>query len=310
MQERLVLLGTLTPYEEACGTAEDLLGVSCNASQIFRLCKIYGEALEEEEIAKEQEQSIELDQEDVVYAEMDGSMLLTQKGWKEAKVGRVFLGSMIQKTGKKKRQKIIQSEYSACMAHCSVFLKRFERSLQRYQKLGKRIIFITDGAIWIAEWIAKQHPNALVLLDFYHVCEKLGELAKKLLKEEKERAKWLEEQKELLKNSCANVVIANIEKLQTKNDSELEIKEKTINYMKWNVYRMDYKTHIENGWHYGSGAIESAHKTLLQRRMKLSGQRWDETIIQYMFNLRVCRLNYKWKCLVHNVKNAPNKKAA
>ncbi|MCC5946153.1 MAG: hypothetical protein JJT94_14580 [Bernardetiaceae bacterium] len=44
-------------------------------------------------------------------------------------------------------------------------------------------------------------------------------------------------------------------------------------YFKKNRYRMDYAQYLAKGWCIGSGAIESAHRTLIQERMKLSGQR-------------------------------------
>ncbi|MEE9373912.1 MAG: hypothetical protein V3V00_12750, partial [Saprospiraceae bacterium] len=43
---------------------------------------------------------------------------------------------------------------------------------------------------------------------------------------------------------------------------------------------------ILQGYMIGSGAIESAHKTVIQRRMKLSGQRWSMKGAKNMLNLR------------------------
>ncbi len=41
----------------------------------------------------------------------------------------------------------------------------------------------------------------------------------------------------------------------------------------------------------GSGAIESAHRTLVQKRMKRSGQRWSWKGAQHILNLGVVRKN-------------------
>ncbi|MCC5943873.1 MAG: ISKra4 family transposase, partial [Bernardetiaceae bacterium] len=57
-------------------------------------------------------------------------------------------------------------------------------------------------------------------------------------------------------------------------------------YFKKNRYRMDYAQYLAKGWCIGSGAIESAHRTLIQERMKLSGQRWG-TNAQPLIKLRV-----------------------
>jgi hypothetical protein len=37
---------------------------------------------------------------------------------------------------------------------------------------------------------------------------------------------------------------------------------------------MDYRRYRHNGWLIGSGPIEAAHRTVVQQRLKLSGQRW------------------------------------
>ena len=50
---------------------------------------------------------------------------------------------------------------------------------------------------------------------------------------------------------------------------------------------MEYHKYIEKGLLIGSGAIESAHKDVLQQRLKLSGQRWTIKGFQQMAQLRV-----------------------
>ena len=54
----------------------------------------------------------------------------------------------------------------------------------------------------------------------------------------------------------------------------------------------------------GSGAIESAHKTVVQKRMKQSGQRWNNKGAQNMLNLRVLTMNKQWDKVVALIKNA------
>ena len=49
---------------------------------------------------------------------------------------------------------------------------------------------------------------------------------------------------------------------------------------------MQYHFFREKGLLIGSGAIESAHKDVLQARLKLSGQRWTMKGLQQMAQLR------------------------
>jgi len=49
-----------------------------------------------------------------------------------------------------------------------------------------------------------------------------------------------------------------------------------LGYFRNQVDRMDYPTYEANGWYIGSGAVESACKTVVGQRMKGSGMRWSE----------------------------------
>ena len=78
---------------------------------------------------------------------------------------------------------------------------------------------------------------------------------------------------------------------------------KVLDYYAANQDRMDYKKYQQIGCGIiGSGAIESAHRTLVQKRLKLSGQRWSKKGAQNMLNLRVTHMNGKWDKVVKLVK--------
>ena len=43
-----------------------------------------------------------------------------------------------------------------------------------------------------------------------------------------------------------------------------------------NVHRMEYPEYVAEGWQIGSGAVESACKTVVGQRLKGAGMRWGE----------------------------------
>ena len=45
----------------------------------------------------------------------------------------------------------------------------------------------------------------------------------------------------------------------------------------------------------GSGAIEAAHRDVIQKRLKLSGQRWTIKGAQQIINLRTYKKSNNWK---------------
>lgn len=66
---------------------------------------------------------------------------------------------------------------------------------------------------------------------------------------------------------------------------------------------MDYKRYQQIGCGIiGSGAIESAHRTVVQKRMKQSGQRWSMKGAQNMLNLRVVKKNLQWSKIINLAK--------
>ena len=67
---------------------------------------------------------------------------------------------------------------------------------------------------------------------------------------------------------------------------------------------MMYGTYKEKGYIIGSGAIESAHRNVVQQRMKLSGQRWSVNGAQYIVNLRASKKSNQWSQIVDLIKQA------
>jgi hypothetical protein len=47
-----------------------------------------------------------------------------------------------------------------------------------------------------------------------------------------------------------------------------------LTYLRKNVQRMDYPTYLRQGWQIGSGAVESACKTVVNQRLSPGGMRW------------------------------------
>ncbi len=292
-QELACLLGQALPFDEASTLAEQLLGQSLSDKQIERLCHYYGEALEE---LADQEPVYQAD-ESLHYAMMDGSMVYVRKqGWKEIKLGRVFAsGDRIQE---KKRGTIRQSNYVAHLGNHTAFLEKFEPLL-----CGKKqIVAIADGARWIWEYWDSEHPEAVQILDYYHVVEKLGNWAVQVFNNQAARQTWMCCQEERLLSDRAEEVIEAIKQLTCRTAKKQQ--NQLLSYLTNNLSRMRYKTYRDQGYCIGSGAIEAAHQHVIQKRLKLSGQRWTAQGVQQVANLRVAYLSNQWNTLQNAVRNA------
>ena len=78
------------------------------------------------------------------------------------------------------------------------------------------------------------------------------------------------------------------------SDKASEAKANTLKYYHDHEDRMMYKDYRNRGLMIGSGPIEAAHRSVLQQRMKLSGQRWSPKGAQAISDLRCYRKSKAW----------------
>ena len=301
MQERVVLVGQMAVYSQASHSLETLLRVSTSAAQVYRITDTYGKLIAEDLLEAPEVGPVAT--EGAVFAEADGSMVFTDDGWQEVKVGRVFLGQDIKPQGKE-RNHIEKSQYAAHLGHCADFSEKFLPLVEPHRGLCERLVFLGDGAKWFQNWVELNFPKATLILDFYHASEHLATVARLLIVNVNERRRWFEEQKELLLGSQLPIVLDAIRQLRPTSPEQVNEKQKLIRYYQQNGQRMDYKWYKEQGWHIGSGAIEASHRTVVQDRMKKSGQRWSDRGAQNMLNLRVCSRSDRWNLVVNKIKLA------
>jgi hypothetical protein len=227
---------------------------------------------------------LESDTQEQVYGMVYGSMLFTDAGWQESKVGRVFKAVPRPPKNDNLRWEIIHSEYVAKRGYYEAFVEEFERLLPPQSACQK--VFITDGARWIGQWLTQAYPNAVHILDFFHVCEKLAKAAPWA-----DEADWLEQMKTHLLKGHQLKVRQSVLQMKQLPEEEKDI---LLTYLENNEYRMKYDEYRKKGLMIGSGPIESAHRTLLQVRMKRSGQRWSDEGCDKMIKLRVALRSQKF----------------
>jgi len=299
MQELMIFAGQCDCYEKSHEVLQRFLSVSVSAVQVYRVTDLYGQQVGKEEDFNERSLT-PVRRDDTLYVETDGSMVFTrEEGWKEVKAGRIFKASdSIRIDGNPGC--ISHSQYIAHLGDHKKFCTQMEGLIESYDVKKSRLVFISDGAPWIRNWVEDAFTDAVSILDFYHASEHLHDFVEKFFKDKKAGSKWAKTQKELLLNSKVAKVISNIRK---KAGCDNEAATKLIDYYSTNINRMDYKQYKQIGCGIiGSGGIESTHRTLIQERMKLSGQRWSKNGAQNMLNLRVTNMNGQWNKIIRLVK--------
>src|SRR5262249_7134580 len=62
--------------------------------------------------------------------------------------------------------------------------------------------------------------------------------------------------------------------------------DKVLTYFRNHHARMDYPTYLAKGWQIGTGAVESACKTVVNQRLNRGGRRWGEAGSDAVAHLR------------------------
>jgi hypothetical protein len=296
MQERMTYVGQSEVYSEGNNLLSKLLCIETNHMQICRVTDTIG-SLSSDIINEASINDLEISANDIVYVQADGAMVLTREAkWQEVKTGRIFKQSDILELSEH-RKELKNSLYASHLGHYSGFLEKFEPLVDQLDHLGNRLVLLSDGVTWLRHWGVENYPKATHILDFYHACEHLSMTLDLLCKDEILRKSLFNNWKEILSEQSVAALIVRIntdyedEKLtETKRKS----KQQLLNYLNTNAYRMEYAAYRKRGLVIGSGAIEAAQRTVIQKRLKRAGQRWSEKGVQNMLNLRVAFLSGKW----------------
>lgn len=161
--------------------------------------------------------------------------------------------------------------------------------------LDTSIHVVGDGAPWInsqAERIFGEQGHFLI--DFYHLCEYLGEASTHCSSNPK---RWMGTQKKRLKSGNVRKVIAALqEHLEPEHlsDENAPVR-KAYRYMSNRKNHCNYHQALNHGLPIGSGLIESGHKHVLHARMKIPGASWQIDNAQAMIQARAFRANGNWE---------------
>ena len=228
---------------------------------------------------------------DVLYVLNDGSMLPHVGGdWKEAKVG-VVVDAMDRPPGTDtQRGHVGQARYVAVWGNQVEFKQAMRHALdaQRWMRYDQ-VVWLGDGAR--GNWVLAETlcPTAIQILDKGHALENGVDCGKSLLGEQSSLvADWRKRLEQLLDAGDVNTLVGELMDClpETTTDDQVGALNDIVRYYRNNQERMDYPFYRSQGWMIGSGPAESAHRHVLQVRMKRSGQHWSDLHGRRMVRLR------------------------
>lgn len=143
-------------------------------------------------------------------------------------------------------------------------------------------IALTDGGNGLEAFMQQNFNRAdlVLILDFYHAASYLEKLAKALHPQDEAASQRQAEQWcSLLKAEGGALMLEVLRQWDwpaRKSAALREQLEAVLSYFGNNVHRMAYPEYLAEGWHIGSGVVESACKTVVGQRLKGPGMRWGE----------------------------------
>jgi hypothetical protein len=160
-------------------------------------------------------------------------------------------------------------------------------------------VCLMDGerALWDAQRV--YFPDAVGILDLFHVLERLWAVAHCFHKEGSDEAKGFVEQRlrDLLQGRVGYVIGGLRRRLKAEKLSgqRRKVVRSALEYLGNNKAHMRYDEYLAAGYPIGSGVAEGACRHLVKDRMEQTGMRWTVEGAQAMLHVRALYLNNQWE---------------
>ncbi len=154
------------------------------------------------------------------------------------------------------------------------------------------VIGVADGGIGLSEELFRQFPMMQFILDKSHVRDHLYDTAEKMGISKDARATWVEPRlQDISRGHVDKILTEFVREHETTPCARLQ---RLIGYVTRFEDAVSYERFKEYGYPIGSGEIESAHKSIPQKRLKSPGATWHPESINPMLALRIVKANDWW----------------
>jgi hypothetical protein len=294
--ERGLWLVTETSFERASRTLEELRGIPISRGRLHRLVQEEGARLEAE--ARARTEAVLGDHPDRreatpiagdVWVQADGTMVHDRASGThvEVQVGLVFTGT--EQVGRDRRR-LVDRHLVGATGSWTTFAERLVTACAELGVYGAdRILFVSDGALQI-RWIRERaFPDAIELLDWYHLVEQLD-------------FGIGHRHADVLSTATGAAIPGDVDALLAilrahAGRMDIEDPEQATRCRAVIGYVANNRTGIRN---YrivplaSSGPMEKACDIVVCRRFKTRGMSWFRRGVSHLLQLRLLRLNGGW----------------
>jgi len=154
-----------------------------------------------------------------------------------------------------------------------------------------QVYAVADGGNGLREALEAQFPNLTFILDRPHLKQHLYSGAEAIGLIAEDRHKWVSDRLHLIDAGDVRKVIRTLLKYRGIGQKRIA---SLIEYLQRFVGAVDYDYFRAIGLPIGSGEVESAHRYIPQKRLKIPGATWHPDTINPMLSLRILRANGWW----------------
>lgn len=210
----------------------------------------------------------------------DGTMAHTDGAWHEVRVGTI-----------RSTTADLQDHKSSIARLCDVDQlgqDLWRRACQMGYNKAQTRAFIADGSHWLWNLADRYFSKAEKIVDFWHVCEHVGDCAKAFFGEGSDQSRsWSLRVCGTLRAGEVSEALEIVESLNPRSSPHLrKAKHQLVTYLNNNRQRMNYPHYESLGLPIGSGEVEAQCKTLVQARCKQAGMRWKSLGLESLLRVR------------------------
>ncbi|MCA1617014.1 MAG: UPF0236 family protein [Acidobacteria bacterium] len=152
------------------------------------------------------------------------------------------------------------------------------------------VIAVADGGHGLREELETHFPRTQFILDKMHLVSHLYEAAEAMGFGETQRRSWVEDKSERISAGQVQAVITELKRKRKPCD---RLRRLTA-YLERFQDAVFYDEYQAKGYPIGSGEVESAHRYIPQKRLKIAGASWKPETVNQILAVRVMRANGWW----------------
>ena len=315
VQRMVGTVGAMVSFQEGSELLRDLAGLPVDAKQVERVAEGLGA-----EIAEEERRHVEPEADGPVpptlYLGLDGTGIPMRASELEGRAGKqadgpaqtreVKLCTIWSAEGRDAEGLPVRDAgsvtYSAAIesaatsdtdSHLAEFTQRVQREAtrRRFEK-APRTVVLGDGAAWIWNIAQELAPQAIQIVDRFHVKEHLSGVAKAIYGTASEAGKrWAQRRHEELDAGRWRPLVTALAR-QAPHSEEAR---NCVQYLQRNRERMRYPEFHAQGLCTSTGVVEAGCKLAIGTRLKRAGMHWTVRGSNAIIALRCCKLSGRFE---------------